>query len=366
MTFALPSVDKAVIYLDQFAISEIYKTRAGTRRPNANSAAFWEAVSGKVQQVVLLQQALFPSGSVHTEESMLYSQGDDLRLAHELLSGDVDLTSVEEIEGDQAWAFFQAFLTDGTPPRLGFDLDDVLQGDRNEWLTDLHISANMSYAQFASSTRAHRESGGDALAALAETWAREKPTFRAALQHELEAYGRAKIQAANAAFHQIARAMESNDVEAYTEGALNPHLREFLQLRDHLRGQGFDEADATAKVTEFWLWPGNHHQPYHRISSYLFAALARKAAAGQRRPPGRGTFSDIKAIAAYAPYVDAMFVDREWAGLLAEKPLCDELNLKARIFSLTNGDAFLGYLDSLAGQATPEVREYAREIYGAT
>ena len=113
----------------------------------------------------------------------------------------------------------------------------------------------------------------------------------------------------------------------------------------------------------FWRWVGNHHQPYHRISCYLFAALARKVGAGQKRAPGRGTLNDIKALAAYGPYVDAMFIDKEWAGLLAERPLHDELKLKARIFSINTGDAFLDYLDGLERRATVEVRELSQTIY---
>jgi hypothetical protein len=33
----LPDVDKRVIYLDQFAVSELYKTKEGKRRPGAPS-----------------------------------------------------------------------------------------------------------------------------------------------------------------------------------------------------------------------------------------------------------------------------------------------------------------------------------------
>ncbi len=42
----------------------------------------------------------------------------------------------------------------------------------------------------------------------------------------------------------------------------------------------------------------------------------------------------VRAIATDAPYVHAMFVDRECAALLAEIPLAQDLNYKAHISRL--------------------------------
>ena len=54
--------------------------------------------------------------------------------------------------------------------------------------------------------------------------------------------------------------------------------------------------------------------------------------------------NDVRAISTYAPYVDAMFVDRECAELLGEGRLRDELEYKARIFSFADTQAFIDYL----------------------
>jgi len=66
--------------------------------------------------------------------------------------------------------------------------------------------------------------------------------------------------------------------------------------------------------------------------------------------------NDVRAISTYAPYVDAMFVDRECAALLAEHRLAQDLEYKARIFSLTNGQAFLDYLAEIEAATPSEVR----------
>ena len=65
----------------------------------------------------------------------------------------------------------------------------------------------------------------------------------------------------------------------------------------------------------------------------------------------------------YAPYVDALFVDKRCAALLKEEPLGIELEYKARIFSLSDPDEFLGYLQEIKGNTPDDVREYAAMIY---
>lgn len=84
---------------------------------------------------------------------------------------------------------------------------------------------------------------------------------------------------------------------------------------------------------------------------------------GQRKFT-RGLMTDFQAIAAYAPYVDAMFIDRECALLLGEGELSRELHYRARIYSYANKEEFLAYLRVLEAQATAEVRGYAERIYG--
>ena len=74
--------------------------------------------------------------------------------------------------------------------------------------------------------------------------------------------------------------------------------------------------------------------------------------------------NDVRAISTYAPFVDAMFLDNECASLLGEAPLRDDLNYRARIFSLNMQDEFVAYLAEIEAETPGEVREYAARIYG--
>ncbi|TAI60834.1 hypothetical protein, partial [Bradyrhizobium sp. Leo170] len=78
-----------------------------------------------------------------------------------------------------------------------------------------------------------------------------------------------------------------------------------------------------------------------------------------------GILNDFSAISTYAPYVDAMFVDKQCASLLKQGRLRAELSFKARIFSLSDPQEFLDYLKDLGDSATEDVRVLAHDLYGA-
>ena len=92
--------------------------------------------------------------------------------------------------------------------------------------------------------------------------------------------------------------------------------------------------------------------------------LAGQVKAGRKKGVTAGFMNDVEAIAAYAPLVDAMFIDKECALLLTQGRPGKELDFRARIFSLTNREEFLDYLRGLEAQADAEVHRYAEIIYG--
>ena len=74
--------------------------------------------------------------------------------------------------------------------------------------------------------------------------------------------------------------------------------------------------------------------------------------------------NDIRAISTYAHYVDAMFIDRECASMLAEGPLNTELKYKAKIFSFADPTNFIEYLKDIDEGTDPLVGCLAETLYG--
>jgi hypothetical protein len=313
--------------------------------------------------------AIFPVSSIHDAETSLSSFGSDLGLVHEML-GDVSLAAVDAITLEHVMIFAEAYLKGERSPNLIFDIDSILEGKRNVWLPDMHVTAQFDASQFAGSLRSGRKAAATEFEALAMRWALEKPSFATVLEAELSSYAKANSGALSEVFSRFEEAARQGDGMALLEASGHPVYREFMALKGLFERHGCNSQESARRVIEFWAWPGLRELPRHRTSSYFFAAIARKMAAGQRRPPTPGTFSDLDAISTYAPFVDVMIVDNECAALLAEEPLKSEISFRAEIYSMKNrrndrnGESFVQYLEALADAAPAEVRKYAEEIYG--
>jgi hypothetical protein len=355
----LPEVDKATIYLDQFMFSAIFKIKAGGRAPLGHQD-FYDELIPLLRRVVLLQQAILPHSDLHSNETIVFHDPRGLRDAYEDIGGDASLRDSRDIEIDQVFAFVRAFR-DGGEPMLTLSPDEILQGSRNDWLPDMRISVNADYSQFAAGIRRERDKGFAALSEVVVAWADEKPPFHELLRRESQ-FGKHRRTALAAVMQRVATAGAGGDGMDLLYAALEPVWREFLMLRDFLR-EGASDEEAMRRVGAFWDWTRLHEMPFNRIFAYLFAAFGRRVTMGQRKFT-RGLMTDFQAIAAYAPYVDAMFIDRECALLLGEGELRRDLHYRARIYSYANKDAFLAYLRELEARATAEVRAYAERIYG--
>lgn len=364
VTERLPELDKRVIYLDQNAMSETYKVAAGIRRAGAAHEKFWTDLNSQVQRLVLLQQAIFPDSDLHSSETIVFRDAGALREAMRRIGGGVSFANSDDVDRRQQWAYADAYMAAGYPrPVLDFSVDRVLVGDRNAWLPVISMHANPDMARFAEGLRQDRAKIDEAMRGMVEQWNREKPAFADVLAEELAACGQKHRRGYVGALVRYQQAALAGDLTGVLNAAHNPMILKQMDLSIKFGQLGFNASDSLLLTFDFWDWPILQEQPVHRISAYLFAAMARKAANGQKGF-SRGMTSDVTAIATYAPYVDAMFVDNECAALLGEKPLRDDLKFKAKIFSLNSADAFLRYLADMEATTPAAVRDFAEHIYG--
>jgi hypothetical protein len=160
---------------------------------------------------------------------------------------------------------------------------------------------------------------------LFERWQTEKPTFEQVLKEELAAFGKARIQASIFALQEYVDSIIRNDIEANFNISLSFGMRHFMEINRTFDRYGISRNDCTRKIFEFWSWSEIEKLPSHRISAYLFAAIAARLAAGQKKIPTQGLNNDIRAISTFAPYVDAMFIDIECENLLNDGRLKKQL-----------------------------------------
>jgi hypothetical protein len=280
-----------------------------------------------------------------------------------MFSGETAFDRTDEIAAIQEWEFAKAYIRGSEPPALTFNADDVLSGDRNDWLPVFHISVNSDYSIFAPGLRKDRSTAENSLKSLAEGWVKNRQTFDQILRHELSSYGSAMREALRDQVAKTQAALASNDPSSVLElrfGLMN----RYRQLAAVFVDQGVPPQNAFKEVSKFLDWPGNQEQPAHKIFAYLIAALGWRVSSGQGLKMSASILNDFTAISTYAPYVDAMFVDRQCASLLQQGRLRSELSYKARIFSMSNQQEFLDYLKELGDSASKEVRVFAHELYG--
>jgi hypothetical protein len=281
-----------------------------------------------------------------------------------MFSGETSFSRTDEIATHQEWRFAEAYISGSGPPARTFNVDDVLSGGRNDWLPIYHISVNSDYSIFAPGLRKDRSIAESSLKSLAEGWAKSRQTFDQILKYELSSYGSAMREALRDQIAKTQAALASNDSSSVLELRFGL-MHRYRQLAAMFVDRGVSPQEAFSEVSKFLDWPGNREQPAHKTFAYLIAALGWRVSSGQGPNIGAGILNDFSAIATHAPYVDAMFVDRQCASLLQQGRLRSELSYKARIFSMSNQQEFLDYLRELGDSASDEVRVFAHELYGA-
>ena len=360
----LPKLNKRVLYLDQNLFSILFKVQSGGRLPIGHEA-FSMAAFEKLRRAVLLQQAIMPHSNLHSEETIIFANGVNLQAAYEHLGGGSRFVDTSQVEIAQVAEFAKAYR-ENREPAISFNADEVLQSKKDNWLPDMHIQVKADYSTFAGGIRTRRIKNHAEMTALFERWKTDKPTFHQALKNELKVFGDAKCEAYCEHFNAANAAYLQGDMKAYLSLVNEPIFDEKRAIVHALaldREEG-DDLQVLQAVFDFWHWERNREVPVHRVACHLWASLAARFA-GNQKTASQGTSTDIKAISTYAPYVDAMFVDREFANILQErKDIVAKLPIKARIFSFSQPDEFLSYLDDLANGASDEVRADAERIYG--
>lgn len=76
-----------------------------------------------------------------------------------------------------------------------------------------------------------------------------------------------------------------------------------------------------------------------------------------------GVFQDVAHIATYAPYADAIVVDRSMYELLRKPGVALERDFGVRVFSLTNWPALLDWLDALESAMSEDDRKALALVY---
>lgn len=364
----LPSLSKKIIYVDQMAISNMMKaihpdTPAKTR---AKLDPFWLEAYKKLDVICRLQLAVCPASDIHRHESQLWREKfEDLREMYRHLSGGVSFKDHLTIQRFQLGSRLISELTGSSYDQARPTSNSVFFSEVNGWWDRVQISVNLNYdPAWVDEYATSRKRIQNGLAEVFARWQSETGrTFEDWYNEEALSFGPSIIEAFRRNLLGIHTAALLGQ-PLTLEQALNEASTTITTLKVICTDHGVPRERVLSRVYEFLNSEALLDLPSNRISSLIYAAIARKAAAGQKSPPNVGMAADVDSISCFLPYCDAIFVDNACRAYLTEEPVPDRLGYSTKVFSQKTREAFLAYLDEIRAAPPPYIVDCAKELYG--
>jgi len=361
----LPALRKTVLYLDQNVVSDMMKAiNPATRSYGRPVLERWRDLFRRVDRLCKLQLLVCPGSPTRDHESAVSPFQNALARMSGQLSGGSRFHSSVDVRLLQLDRCVRRRF--GEPVDAAGTAEEVILGPLHGWTPKLQLSVEFPYsADYVRHLRATRLRTQALLEQLNESrWLREPLSFDEWVLEETREFGRLLkfhyeqfLEVVGGVFARRRPISELNlDDVAY---------RTINTIRRSFEETGVGKEEAKERTLAFVTSDEVGEAPSIRINSMLYAARARKAAGGQRRPPRASFVHDVQAISSYLLYCGAMFVDNECRALLTEEPVCSRLGYPTRVFSKSNWDAFIRFLDDLLAACRPDHRDLVAQVYGA-
>jgi hypothetical protein len=363
----LPEIKKKIVYVDQFAFSNIMKFLSPEVKGHERAAAepFWKELFEILGVVCHLQLVACPDSREHQHESLTSPFYKGLKNTYEHFSGGVSFHDAETIRIRQIADLARAWLKN-EPVNFDFSAESISSGRLHEWSGRIFITVDGVLPGTVDELRTTRSSAHQALRELFEQWQIEKKSFKEVFALEKAAYGPSLVQM------YVRDCRKREQLALMIMRGQTPALEDVLSTRtENLVGnlqfifqQEVGREQGDAKLAEFFRSGAINEAPFNRIAASMFASLAAKAAAGQKEIPNQGTATDINIVSTLLPYCDAMFVDNKCRALLHDIPRDYTLPYPCRVFSPKTGADFIQYLGAIRDSVTPDHLRVVEEVYG--
>lgn len=361
-SYKLPTLSKKIVYIDQNALSNMMKSinpeteayKKGSLDP------FFKSLFELLDRLNKYQLIICPDSINHYNESVSSPFYKPLRRVYEQLSHGTSFEFPETIKRFQIHNNFLEWL--GDHPQ-SITKDDVIHGSINEWQDRLIVSVDIgSQIEDAVDNNNYKNRLYQNMTAVFERWKTEKNrNFNDWYEEERGAIGPAILKS-------YLQGVLKYSQEGYSESTLN-FMTSFVsvlftELKSVLISRGYNDDNALLKIVEYLN--SNHFKEvsYLKISSMLYASIAKSAANGRKNPPSPGMDNDIEVISCYSGFCDAIFLDKECHTYLNQEPLKKELGLGSKVYSVNNKNDFLAYLQSILDNCPKSHIELINEVYG--
>jgi hypothetical protein len=366
-TVYLPEIEKKIVYVDQFAFSNIMKFLSPEVKGHERAAGepFWRELFEILGVVCHLQLVACPDSREHQHESLTSPFYKALKHTYEHFSGGVSFHDTETIRIQQIADLARAWLKN-EPVNFDFGPEAISSGRLHAWSGRIFITVDGVLPGTVDELRSRRSKTHQGLQEVFEQWQREKKSFKEVFAAEKAAYGQSTIQMYTEDLRkreQMAVMMMRGQMPALEE-VLPSRTENLVKSLQYIFQQEVREEQGNAKLTEFFKSGAINETPFNLIGAAMYASLAAKAAAGQKEIPNQGTVTDINIVSTLLPYCDAMFVDNKCRALLQDIPRDYALPYACKVFSPNTGADFVRYLTEIRDSVTPEHLKLIEEVYG--
>lgn len=348
---------KKVLYLDQFAISNMMKALNPKTEAHQKGRVdeFWGELFQKVDRLIKLQLLVCPDSDIHSKESVLYGFPDNvedalaLRKLYYYLSKRVSFRHHKQVQQRQLCRHVKHWVEGREKEPISFDCIDAFYDNPHEWTDPLDslIDANMEWSEeFVDellSTKARVQENSED---FPKEWEfKEFAGF----------YGRDVLQNYYSYIQRF-----DNNIPIALDAVNMVHVA--------LKEKGIAGQELDKKMREYFESEAIEYLPFNRIKAMLYASVAEEIRSNKKAKTklDKALMNDINMIATYLPYCDAIFIDNKMHHYLRQNSLSDELkNYRCRIFSSkANKDDLLFFLNEIEESVSEAHKARVFEKYG--
>lgn len=364
--YDLPAADKKVLYIDQFAISNMMVAlhREHRERMRDAEAEYWTTLFDLLDRLVKLQVLVCPPSSAHWEESVVSRAYGELRSLYDHLAGECSFRDTSTIKRFQLHDAFGGWLAGEEPRRAGHEA--ALEGRRDEWLDRLRIDTRIDVDdQTLDELRETRARTHTAMANVARVWRDEgvRP-FLERFEQEWRGYGPSVMRRYGERLGSFGEVLAGR--REFTPDDLYPSESQLIitDFKDILVDAGRKQAEHWGTIERFFNDAALARVPFLRLSCGLLAALATEISQGRGRDPDRGMVHDVNFVSTLLPHCDAMLIDDRAKRLLDLADAHLHFGYDVAVFSTRTRGDLLEWLLELERGIPAHHHDLIAEVYG--
>ena len=281
---------KKVVYLDQFAISNMVNAIDPQSKAHLRVPPFWLQAFEALERVSKLQLVVCPWSPIHRDESLLSGRFERLQQMYEHLANGVRFDDPGDVELHQLSPALGAWLDGKESPVPDENPERITSGGLHRWHGRVRVSVSMDHpaAQVRTLRQRQTRRHNSLSRWFEECRQRSDKTFKHALKIEQDGYRDVLLEMYQDKANQQAehlRRIEALTKEPYPfdlESPVSlvggPGNDLLLVILETLKGRGVAKGAMGERLSAFLNSEHFRDMPISRISTRMFALIAHDAA----------------------------------------------------------------------------------------